>query len=111
MTTHRRYGNFTLTLRRKIILLVSGCFASVGAWVGPLVESGDAFVLQQRQYAFGEPVRLLQVRVAGEDELVEADRVVLVDQVRHLFVAADEGGARSPANKPDARPQIGVDLQ
>ena len=36
---------------------------------------GDALLLQQGQHALREPVSLLQMRVARQDELVEAQRV------------------------------------
>ena len=51
------------------------------------------------------------MRIARQDEFVESDRVVLVDQVRDFLVAADKRGARPAADQPEARPQIGVDLQ
>ena len=52
--------------------------------------SGDALLTEERKHTFGEPVRLCEVRVAGQDELVEARRVVFGDQVRHFLVAAHE---------------------
>ena len=56
-----------------------------------------------------DPVRLLDVRVAGEDELLEPERVVLGDALGHLVVVADQGGAGAAAHEPDARPQVGCD--
>src|ERR1700724_3005477 len=40
---------------------------------------------QLGQHALAEPVRLLQVRVPGQDELRDAQRRVLLDQVGHLL--------------------------
>src|SRR5690349_12281896 len=45
---------------------------------------------QAREHSLTEPVRLLQVRVAGEDELVDAEGVVLLDPLGDLVVAADQ---------------------
>src|SRR5690606_1569330 len=64
-----------------------------------------------REHALAEPVRLLDVGVAGEDELLDAERRVLLDPVGDLGVAADQGGARAAAHQADARPQVRVDLQ
>ena len=66
---------------------------------------------QHRQDALAEPVRLLEVRVAGEDELVEAEVVVLGDAVGDLVVAADQRGAGAAADQADAGPHVRVDLE
>ena len=42
--------------------------------------------------------------IAGEDELVEAELVVLRDAIGDLFVRADERGADAAAHEADARP-------
>jgi hypothetical protein len=62
---------------------------------------------EDRQDALAEPVRLLQVRVTGQDELGDAEAGVLLDPVRDLGVAADERGARAAADQADAGPQVG----
>ena len=51
-------------------------------------------------------VGLLQVRIAGEDELVDSELVILGDPIGDLVVAADQGGAGAAADQPDARPQV-----
>src|SRR3979409_2086415 len=51
-----------------------------------------------RADTLGEPVRLLQVRVPGQDELVNPVRVVLLDEIGDLGVAADERGPRAAAD-------------
>ena len=56
--------------------------------------------------ALGEVVGLLQVRLAGQDEVVDAERVVLLDPVGDLGVAADQGGARAAADQAVAGPQV-----
>src|SRR6202035_4112491 len=71
----------------------------------------DAAPLEDRQHALTEPVCLLQVRVAGEDELGDAGLGVLLDEVGDLLVAADQGGAGAAADQADAGPQVGVDLE
>ena len=50
------------------------------------------------------------MRVAGEDELVDAELVVLLDPVGDLLVAADQRGAGAAADQADAGPEVGVDL-
>ncbi len=55
---------------------------------------------------FAEPVQLLEVRVAREHELVDADRGVLGDAVGDLGVAADQRGPGAAADQPDAGPQV-----
>ena len=51
------------------------------------------------------------MRVAGEDELVDAERVVLADSLRDLVEASDQRRAGAAAKQPDACPQVGVDLE
>jgi len=46
------------------------------------------------------------VRLAGQDEVVDAERVVLLDPVGDLGVAADQGGARAAADQAVAGPQV-----
>ncbi|GDY57808.1 hypothetical protein SVIO_084310 [Streptomyces violaceusniger] len=74
--------------------------------VGP-----QALAAQQGQDALAEPVRLLQVRIAGQDELVDAEAVVFGDPLGHLGVAAHQGRARAAAHQADTGPEIGVDLE
>ena len=64
-----------------------------------------------RQQALAGAIGLLQVRIAREDELADAERVVLLDAVGDLGVAADERRARAAAHEADARPQVGGDLE
>ncbi len=51
------------------------------------------------------------MRVAGKDELVDAELVVPGDPVGDPLVAADQGGARATAHQADAGPQIRRYLQ
>ena len=60
--------------------------------------------------ALGELPRLLEVRVAGEDEVVDAEVGVLADPLGDLFVRADQRGAGAAAHEADARPQVGCHL-
>ena len=48
--------------------------------------------------------------IAGEDELVDAEVVVLGDAVGDFLVGADQGGAGAAADQADARPEVGGDL-
>ena len=77
-----------------------------GRRVGP-----QAALLEDRQHALAEPVGPLEVRVGREDELVDAERGVLLDPVGDLLVAADQRGAGTAADQADAGPDVGVDLQ
>src|ERR1700730_17931702 len=80
-----------------------------GAQVGPSrVGGGRLTPADLGQDALAEPVGLLQVRVAGQDELADAERGVLLDEVGHLLVAADQGGPGPAADQADAGPQIRV---
>ena len=65
-----------------------------------------AALAQDGQHALAEPVRLLQVRVPGEDELRDAELGVLLDPLGDLGVAADQGGAGAAAHQADAGPQV-----
>ena len=86
---------------------VTVCGASLGgAGLAP-----EAAAFEDGQHALAEPVGLLQVRVAGEDELGDADARVLLDQVRDLLVAADQGRAGAAADQADAGPEVRVDLE
>src|SRR5438067_2503209 len=64
---------------------------------------------QPRQDPFAEPVGLFKVGLAGEDEVVEAELVVLGDAVADLVVAADQGGSGAAADEAEAGPQVGSD--
>ena len=79
---------------------------AVGVRVLPQAALG-----QHRQHALAEPVGALEVRVRREHELVDADRVVLLDPVGDLLVAADQRGAGAAADQADAGPDVGVDLE
>src|ERR1039458_10600631 len=61
--------------------------------------------------ALAERVGLLDVGVAGEDELADPELVVLGHQVGDLLVAADHGGTGAGAQQTDAGPQVGIDLE
>src|SRR3954453_18777447 len=79
---------------------------------GPGVELGeDTPGPKHRHDAFAEPVRLLEVRIAGEDELVEAEFLVLANPVGDLVEGADERGPDAAAHEPDAGPHVRGDRQ
>src|ERR1035441_7561779 len=85
---------------------VHGRIDAVRRRVGP-----QAARAQDRQDALAEPVRLLQVRVAGQDELGQAEPCVLLDPVGDLGVAADQRRPGAAAEQPDAGPQVRRDLE
>src|SRR6202046_5823926 len=95
--------------------VASGRGSGTGGHAGAVMEDGrggdGATRAQHRQDALAEPVGLLEVRVTGQDELLDAQRGVLLDQVGDLLVAAHQRGAGAAADEADAGPQVGVDLE
>src|ERR1700684_2827752 len=49
--------------------------------------------------------------MARQNELIEPELVILGDALRHLLMAADEGGPGSGADQTDAGPQIRAHLE
>ena len=77
-----------------------------GTGGGPGEQPGLA---QPRDHALAEPVRLLEVGLARQDEVVEAELVVLGDALGDLVVAADQRGAGAAAHEAEAGPEVGRD--
>lgn len=46
------------------------------------------------------------MRVAGQDELVDTDRLILGNPLGDVLVAADEGRSGAAANQPDSGPEV-----
>src|SRR3954454_9116485 len=67
--------------------------------------------VQQGKHLLADPPGLLQVRIAGEDELVETECRVLGDPLGDLLVAADQRGRGALAHQSDAGPEVGRDLE
>src|SRR3954463_3839821 len=65
----------------------------------PLGVLEQAALAQDREHALADAVGLLQVRIAGEDELVDARLVVLGDAIGDLLVAAHQRGAGAAADE------------
>src|SRR5882757_7024128 len=79
-----------------------------------VVEAGpapEAAPLEQRQHALAEPVELLEVRIAGEDELFDPHLGVLGDPLGDLLVAADQRRAGAAAAEADPGPEVRRDLE
>ena len=66
---------------------------------------------QDRHDALAEPVRLFEVGVTGQDELLESQLVVLRYAIGDFAAAADQRCAGATADETDARPHIGMDLE
>src|SRR3984885_13590513 len=66
---------------------------------------------QHRHHALAELIGLLDVGIAGQDELGYAQLVVLRDAIGNLRVAADERRSGSAPEPADAGPQVRVDLE
>ncbi len=64
-----------------------------------------------REQQFGDAVGLLEMRVAGADDRIDADRLVFADALGDLVRRADQRGAGAAAHQPDAGPQVGRDEQ
>jgi hypothetical protein len=71
----------------------------------------DLPLAESRDHPFREPKRLLSVRVAREDKLVGAHRMILGNPVCHLGKTADQGRARATAEEAHTRPDVRIDLQ
>src|SRR5436305_13123136 len=84
------------------------------SWWGQVPSGGgghQSAAAQHRDQALTCLVGLFQVRVAGQDEFIDAEPVVLGDAFGHLVVAADQGRARTAADQADASPQVRGYLQ
>ena len=66
---------------------------------------------QLREHELGEAVGLLQVRVAGEDEAVDAEPDVFRHALGDLVRVADQRRAGAAAHEADAGPEVGADLE
>src|ERR1700691_2094646 len=95
--------------------VANGRGSGTGGHAGAVMKDGrggdGATRAKQGQDTLAEPVGLLEVRVPGQDELLDAQRGVLLDQVGDLIVAAHQRGAGGAADEADAGPQMRVDLE
>src|SRR6204780_310374 len=95
--------------------VANGRWSGTGGHAGAVMKDGrgghGAPRAQHGQDPLAEPVGLLEVRVTGQDELLDAQRGVLLDQVGDLLVAAHQRGAGAAADEADAGPQVRVDLE
>ena len=64
---------------------------------------------QQREDQLGEAVGFLEMRVAGQDEGVDADRPVLLHPRRDFLGRADQRRSGAAAHQADAGPEVGAD--
>src|SRR5581483_1245790 len=71
-------------------------------------QRGAGGLREARQQMLSEPFGLVAMRVAGENERLDAETHVLAQLGLHLIVAADDGRAAAAAPAPDARPEEGV---
>ncbi len=65
----------------------------------------------QGEHVFTDGVRLLKVRMPGEDELVQPELVVLEDSLGDLFVAPDQRRPGPRANEANSGPEIRTHLE
>ena len=70
---------------------------------------GCALATEVRQDVFAKAVGLFQVRVAGQEEQVDANAVVLPDACHHIAVAAHQRAAGWDADVAESGPDVGVD--
>ena len=66
---------------------------------------------QQRHDELGEAVGLLEVRVAGEDEGIDAERHVFLHARGDRLGIADQRGSGAAAHQADARPEVRAHLE
>src|SRR5258708_3638003 len=110
-TSSRRASSFALSwvavsrrfIDQPVFCLCRACQRSDGYYMSfrLCLERSRQLSHAGKQF-FADDVRLFQVRVAGEDEGVEAEGCVFADALGHLVVAADQRGASAAAHEPDA---------
>jgi hypothetical protein len=61
---------------------------------------------QKRQHQLGESATLVEVRVSGQDERINAEVAIGLDLVCHLSWRSDNGGTTTTASASDAGPEI-----
>uniref|UniRef100_A0A7S3XRX8 Uncharacterized protein n=1 Tax=Heterosigma akashiwo TaxID=2829 RepID=A0A7S3XRX8_HETAK len=66
---------------------------------------------QQREHQLGEAVGFIKVRVATQDEVLQPERGVCLDAVRHLLRVAHQRRAGAAAHQAHAGPEVGRNLQ
>src|SRR5262249_54039632 len=66
---------------------------------------------QLREHQLGEAIRLLEMRVAGEDERVDAELHIFLDALGDRIRIADQRRARSATDEADTGPQVWTDLE
>ena len=64
---------------------------------------------KQRKDQLGEAVGFLEMRVAGEDERIDADRAIVFHPRRNFVGRADQRGPGSASHQADAGPQVRAD--
>jgi hypothetical protein len=66
---------------------------------------------QEREHQLGETVALLEMRVSGKDESVDAEGHVFAHPLGDLMWVTDQGGAGAAAHQANAGPEIRADPQ
>ena len=85
-----------------------------GELVGDVSSHAPACALPSpsaREQQLGDPVGFLEMRVAGADDGVDADRLVFAHALGDLLRRADQRRAGAAAHQADAGPQVGRDHQ
>ena len=59
-----------------------------------------------REHQLGEAVAFLEMRIAGEDEAIDAERHVFLHPLGDLVRIADQGRAGAAAHQADAGPEV-----
>src|SRR3954468_22534792 len=72
------------------------------------IVAGGRFQRQQREHQFGEAVAFLEMRIAREDEAIDAERDVFLHEARDLFRIADQRRASAAAHETHPGPKVGV---
>src|SRR6185312_1002733 len=72
-----------------------------------------AVILQRevREHQFGETIGLFEMRIAGQDESIDADILIFLDPRRHRFGITHQSGAGPAAYETNAGPQVRADLE
>src|SRR5436190_2073804 len=104
----RRSSPRTVVLGRQVVArdrLAERAMAG-RAGIGPLRR-----ISEPREYQISKPIGLLEMRIARQDEGVDAELPVLCQPGGHDLRVADQRCAGPAANESDPGPQVRADLE
>ena len=78
---------------------------------GPRSVAGRRLQRQLREDELGEAIAFLEMRIAGQDEAIDAERHILLHALGDLVRIADQRRAGAAAHQSDAGPEVRADLE